>query len=308
MIIDVHYHLMPRVTEKSVAHLLPLVLRAAEAMGKSVDPETLARRALEEWGDPTGERLIASMDEAGIDLTVICMVDDARQAQLGPESVQRGNRIVGHVAARYPGRVVGLAGIDPRRPEAPAMLKQCLDEFGVRGMKYHPDYGFDPAGPDSYRVLEVLARHNGLLLTHTGPLPPPSRNSYSDPRRLSDLAVDFPEITVIAAHMGAAEWRSWANLAAHQPTLYGDLAMWDMLAFRRYELFCRELRGVLDFAGPSKVLFGTDDPIYSVIEPKGTWVRLIRDLPTNAPEGIVFTRKEVDGILGGNAASILGIE
>jgi hypothetical protein len=49
--------------------------------------------------------------------------------------------------------------------------------------------------------------------------------------------------------------------------------MWDMYAFGNYELFCRELR----------------------------------DLPEKAPNGIKFTREEIDAVLGGNAARILCI-
>jgi uncharacterized protein len=308
MIIDTHYHLMPVVTEEMAASMAKYAMGAARIMGKRITPEAIIKKALETWADPTGERLIALMDEAGIDLTVICMVDHAGIPQLTPERIQKANRIVGDVARRYPKRVMALAGVDPRRTEAPDMLKRCFDEFGVRGLKYHPDYGYDPVSPESYKVLEVLADRKGILLTHTGPLPPTSRCKFAEPRLLADLAVDFPELKVIAAHMGAIEWRSWANLAAHQPNLYGDLAMWDVHAFGHYELFCRELRDILDYAGSNKVLFGTDNPIYNTIEPTRNWIRLLKDLPANAPQGIKFTEEEVTAILGGNAAKILGLD
>ena len=307
MVIDVHYHLMPRVTEKIVALSARYAIRAAEIMGKGLTPEAIKKKAFETWGDPTGERLIASMEEAGIDLTVICMVDDAGNSRLTAEAIQRGNKIVGDIAQRYPDRVLALAGIDPRRPEAPDMLRQCFQEFGVRGLKYHPDYGYDPSGTDSYRLLEVLSEYSGILLTHTGPLMPPSRCKFAEPSLLADLGVDFPELKVIAAHMGFINWRSWANLAAHQPNLYGDLAMWDVYAFGHYELFCRELRDILDYVGASKVLFGTDNPILNTVEPTKNWVKLIKELPLKAPEGISFTEEEVAAILGNNAASILGL-
>jgi predicted TIM-barrel fold metal-dependent hydrolase len=308
MIIDIHYHLMPVVPEAVARHFAEHVSRAARIMGKNITAEAIVEKALETWADPTGERLIALMDNAGIDLTVICMVDNAATPQLTRERIQKANKIVGDVARRYPGRVMALAGVDPRRPEAPDMLRQCFEEFGVRGLKYHPDYGYDPSGPASYQLLEVLAENGGILLTHTGPLMPPSRSKFADPSLLADLAIDFPELKVIAAHMGAVEWRSWANLAAHQPHLYGDLAMWDSYAFGRYGLFCRELRDILDYAGYQKVLFGTDNPLFNTVQPTRKWVQLLKDLPAAAPEGIRFTEEEIAAILGGNAASILGLE
>jgi predicted TIM-barrel fold metal-dependent hydrolase len=307
MIIDIHYHLMPAVPEGAAKHFAEHAVRAARIMGKTISPEAIVQKALEQWADPTGERLLALMEEAGIDLTVICMVDDAGVPHLTPERIQKANRIVADVARRYPKQVVALAGVDPRRPEAPDMLRQCLEEFGVRGLKYHPDYGYDPGGPESYKLLEVLAEHGGILLTHTGPLMPPSRSKFADPALLADLAVDFPELKVIAAHMGAVDWRSWANLAAHQPNLYGDLAMWDSYAFGHYELFCRELRDILDYAGCHKVLFGTDNPLFNTVEPTGNWIQLLKELPIAAPAGIRFTEEEIAAILGGNAAFVLGL-
>ncbi|MCJ7664149.1 MAG: amidohydrolase family protein [Desulfobacterales bacterium] len=308
MIIDIHYHLMPAVMEGMAARFAEHAARAAKIMGKTISLEAILKKALETWADPTGERLIALMDEAGIDVTVICMVDDATVPHLTPERIQKANRIVADVAYRYPDRVMALAGVDPRRPEAPDMLRRCFEEFGVKGLKYHPDYGYDPSGPESYKLLEVLAENRGILLTHTGPLMPPSRCKFADPHLLADLAVDFPELRVIAAHMGAVDWRSWANLAAHQPNLYGDLAMWDAQAFGHYGLFCRELRDILDYAGWDKVLFGTDNPLFNTVQPTKNWVQLLKELPAKAPAGIKFTEEEIAAILGGNAATVLGLE
>jgi predicted TIM-barrel fold metal-dependent hydrolase len=84
--------------------------------------------------------------------------------------------------------------------------------------------------------------------------------------------------------------------------------MWDALALGNYKLFCRELRAILDLAGPTKVLFGTDNPIFNTVNPTRDYIRLIKDLPEKAPDGITFTEEEVNGILGGNAASMLGLE
>ena len=249
--------------------------------------------------------MIAWMEESCVDFTCIVTVDHIEN---DAGITQNGNRIISEIAQKNPNRVTALAGIDPRRPEAPDMLKQCFDEFGMNGLKYHPDHGFSPSGPESYRLLEIVQDNGGILLTHTGPLPPPSRPKFTDPLLLSDLAVDFPDLKVIAAHMGFTGCRSWAGLAERQPNLYRDLAMCDAYAFGHYELFCRELRDLLDYAGASKVLFGTDGPVFESVIPTKKWIQLLKDLPEKAPEGIHFSEEEIDGILGGNAASILGLK
>ena len=307
MIIDVHYHFMPALSRAASKGTSTHAVQVAGIMKTEIDPNVFAENAYETWPDPTGERLIAGMEDKGIDLTVICMVDNAGNPRFRSESMQRSNKAAADIAQKYPGKVLALAGVDPRRSEAPEMMRQCMEEYGMRGLKYHPDNGYHPCSPESYRVLEVLAENNGILLTHTGPLPPPSRAKYAESALLADLAVDFPDLKVIAAHMGYVDWRPWASLSLNHPNLYGDLAMWVAFAVGNYDLFCRELRDILDYAGPSKVLFGTDDPIYNTLFPTKDWIKLLKDLPDNAPEGIAFTRGEIDAILGGNAADVLGL-
>jgi hypothetical protein len=307
MIVDVHYHMIPMMPEEMIGSLLEDPIRVARIMGKDVNPAALFEKAKALWGDPEGEKLIESMDEAGIDFTVVCAVDNAASDVFTPELVAWQNRTVAEVARKHPDRVMALAGVDPRRGNAADLLRQAFEEFGMRGLKYHADYGYDPSGPESYKLLEILQENCGVLLTHTGPLVPPSRPKYSEPLLLADIGVDFPDVKVIAAHMGQANWRPWAVLATHQPNLYGDLAMWDALAFGRYELFCRELRDLIDYAGVGKVLFGSDDPILQVVRSTRDWIALLKGLPTDAPAGIRFTDGEVTAILGGNAAALLGL-
>jgi predicted TIM-barrel fold metal-dependent hydrolase len=305
MIVDTHYHFISTVTEEVAERLAVYPIWAAEIMGKSVDRQAILREIAGTFADPMGDRLLRYMEDTGVDCTCICTADNMQLRTL--EEAQKLNQQMGAIAARYPNRVLAFAGVDPRRPEAPEMLKACFEIHGLHGLKYHPDHGYDPSGPESYRLLEIVQSHNGVLLTHTGPLGPPARPKYADPVLLADLAVDFPELKVIAAHMGLVHWKPWASLASHQPNLHGDLAMWDPYAFGRYELFCRELRALIDYAGITKVLFGTDNPIFGIVVPTRDWIQLLRDLPSNAPAGSKFTEDEVNAILGGNAARLLGL-
>lgn len=307
MIIDTHHHQILSVSDKMIHSILPDSIRFSKIVHKHVDMDRLVHRAREIWPDPDGEKLITGMDESGIDFTIICGVDHIEDKELTPDLLRRTNMAIADIAGRYSDRVISLAGIDPRRDNAAGMVRECMEEFGMRGLKYHPDMGYDPVGPESYRLLEIVNNMEGILLSHTGPLAPPSRCKYADPMLLADIGVDFPNVKVIAAHMGQINWRQWAALAAHQPNLYGDLAMWDLYAFGHYELFCRELRDIIDLAGIDKILFGTDDPVFKAVRSTGDWIRLIKELPEKAPKGIEFTHEEVKAILGGNAARLLGL-
>lgn len=307
MIIDTHYHYSAATKELMEAmfqiddSMIRFLHRLSRRTGKDISLDDYKKIAAETWGDPTGERMIENMDEAGVDISVLIGGDNLS------DEVQGMNKQVGKIAQKYPDRVIALAAVDPRRDNGVDMLKQCFEEFGAKGLKYHPDAGYDPGGKDSYKLLEVVSKYNGILVTHTGPMMPPGRSKLSDPMLLADIAVDFPDIKVIGAHMGGANWRSWASLALFQPNFYGDLAGWDLIANTNYSLFCRELRHIIDWAGLDKILFGTDMPYNPILMPLKNWVQLIKDLPVKSPDGISFTNDEVDAILGKNAESVLGL-
>ena len=307
MIVDVHYHLIPMdLPPVFLNQMVEEPLRAARIMGFEPNKEELVQKASQLYGDKDGKNLFMIKDKAGIDFTVVCHVDNAENKLITPEFTQTFNKNISDIANKYPDQLMAFAGVDPRRPEALDMLKQCFEEYGMKGLKYHADNGYDPSGPESYLLLEYLEKKNGILLTHTGPLTG-MRSKYTEPILLADILADFPNLKIIAAHMGQINWRPWAALSALHPNLYGDLAMWGPFAFGKYELFCRELRDIIDYVGVEKVLFGSDSPVYDIVLPVEDLIEKIKKLPEEAPKGIKFTKEEIDAILGGNAAKLLNL-
>lgn len=308
MIVDVHYHPIIGPTEMYkliIQALAKLFVQYAKKMNRPMEAETFIRKAEESLlDDPDGEKIIEHMDENGIDFCLMLMGDFLQAPE---ELIMANNKIAGELSQKHPTRLLALAGVDPRRPNASDLLKQCLKEFGCRGLKYHADNGFDPTSAESYELLKTLNELNGLLLTHIGPLSAPMRSKFAEASLLADVLTDFPGLPIIGAHMGFLNWRPWASLAAYNENFYGDLAMWDEKAIGNYNFFCRELRDLIDAVGVEKVMFGTDDPYNTVLRPTKEYIRLIKELPEKAPEGIQFTIEEVEAILGGNAAVLLGL-
>ena len=71
MIVDVHHHFSPVVSEQRVRKAGEHLLQAAAKMNVEIDFEAMVNQALRTWADPTGEHLIASMAESGIDVTCV---------------------------------------------------------------------------------------------------------------------------------------------------------------------------------------------------------------------------------------------
>ncbi|MBI5115824.1 amidohydrolase family protein [Candidatus Poribacteria bacterium] len=306
IVVDVHYHFLPIIPEDFIDLLTGEIAYGFKKRGEAPDQETLRRTARETLIDPEGALVLERDRQLGVDVTCI-NITDFPVPGIDAELVLRSNKIAADLARRNPEKFFAFAGIDPRRPAAAEIAKTCLENYGMIGIKWHPDFGFDPTSAEAYEVLKVLDKNNGILLTHTGYLPG-GRCKYTSLSQICDILVDFPDLRVIAAHMGKTAWHEWAGLAHDFPNLYGDLAVWSRYADRNYEFFCRQLRELTFYAGVEKVLWGTDDPFENHTVPTATFVKMMRELPVKSPKGYEFSKEEVDLMLGGNAARLLGIK
>jgi predicted TIM-barrel fold metal-dependent hydrolase len=301
MIIETHYHYI-RLAAPPSATLGESWYRDGERTGTKVSKEDYKRQIDDLVTDPDCDKLVKRMESDGIDYTVICYVDSVGYGY-GNDRVVESNEFCAKAAARHPGKLIALAGIDPRRANAPVLLRRCLTEFGMKGLKWHPDDGYYPNSPEAYEVLKVLNEFGYPLLTHCSPLPA-SRAKFAHPIHLDDVAKDFPGLNIIAAHMGNLWWHDWLAIAQYKKNLHGDMAMWQIMAIEKPALFRRYLREIVDNIGPYQTLWATDGPLFEPLCPNKKYIEIMKTLTTRGDDGIVFSQEEVDAILGGNAARI----
>ncbi len=311
MIIDFHWHFTMKKLDESDALQRAEIHRAIWERSARIKPEKSLREMAKErvyiTDDPDGAKLLQRMEKAGIDVTVACPIDVMEDSR-DEEAILAENKACANLERRNPGKIIAFASIDPRRKNAPQLLKRCVEEYSMKGLKWHPDYSnFYPNSPEAYEMLEVAQELRIPLLTHTGCMWGQSRGKFTHPLLLDEVALDFPELTIVAAHTGHLLWRDWCAASYFKRNLYGDLAEWNILAVGQYEFFCRFLREVIDISGADRILFGSDGPWFELLVSNERWVQIIKELPRNAPEGIKFTDEEVAAILGGNAQKILGI-
>lgn len=303
MIIDIHYHLMNKGWDPDKLFLSAEKL-FAKAFGTSSSEEI--KKMLSAFWDPSGEKVIRFMDEGGIDKCALLVTDWGFGLGEPEVSIDNQNKICARIAKRYPDRLIPFAGIDPRRRNAVELLKKSVEEWGMRGLKFHPDVGFFPDDESFYPFYEKVSEYKIPILSHTGPMFGCLKSKYTQPIYLDAILADFPEITIIAAHMGFCWWPEVAGIAAVKPNLYGCLTGWQSEIQQNYNKFCHDLRAIIDKMGPERILFGTDGPFDSPRFTKKDWIEAIKTLPEKSAEGVTFTNEEVAGILGGNAQKLLG--
>ncbi len=256
--------------------------------------------------DPDGSKLISRMDEAGIDKTFILALDWGYGIGEAIKSVDEINRFYGSIAKAFPDRIVAFAGVDPRRRGAVEILDRAVNDYGCRGLKYHPTSGFYPDGEESYLVLAKAQELGIPLISHLGPISKPLKSKYGQPVFLDAVVNDFPNLPVVGAHLGLCWWQELVNLIAVKETaFYADISGWQGQARRNFAVFCHILRAAFDEATAEKFLWGTDNPVLEGVISAKQWLQMIRDLPENAPEGLTFTPDEIKILLGGNAERII---
>ena len=305
MIVDIHYHYI-RLANPPSTNLINGWLGDAERAGFKGPADNFGPEVSDLVNDPDCDKLAARMQKNGIDVTAICYVDNVGYGN-GNDKIMEANEFCAKAAAKHPRKLIALAGIDPRRPNGPVLLRRCLAEFGMKGLKWHPDDGYYPNSPEAYELLKVLDEFGYPLLTHCSPLPA-SRAKFAQPIHLDDVAKDFPNLNIVAAHMGNLWWHDWLAIAQYKKNLHGDMAMWQVMATEKPALFRRYLREIVDNIGPDQTIWSTDGPLFEPLISNKKYIDVMKSLTTKGSDGIVFSQQEVDAILGGNAVRIFKLK
>lgn len=130
-------------------------------------------------------------------------------------------------------RLVPVGGIHPRHSRDVASdMKRLLDVYRLGAIKLHPPhmeihanaYRTDcPSLADVYRLAGEAKRP---VFIHTGTsVFPGARNLYADPMACDDVAVDFPETTLVLCHAGRPLWYDTAFfLLRRHPNVMLDIS------------------------------------------------------------------------------------
>ena len=172
----------------------------------------------------------------------------------------RVNEYVAEYCAAAPDRLIAMGGVHPRfTDDAAAEVRQAAD-MGVRALKLHPPHmAVEPNaylhGLDALRALYEEAQRLKLpVMIHTGTsIFPGARSRTGEPMPIDDVAVDFPDLTLILAHGGRPLWMEQAFFLVRRfPRVYMDVSSIPPQSILKY--FPR-LAEVAD-----KVLYGSDWP------------------------------------------------
>ena len=207
----------------------------------------------------TAEELIASMDKAGIDLSVVLNI-----GWVSHELCVETNDYILDSISRYPDRLVGFCSIQPRDGDAALVELERCAKAGARGMgEMRPDIqGFDLTDKAIMKPLvDVALRHGLIFLTHSSE---PVGHQYAGkgnitPDILYSFILSFPDLKLVCAHWGGGVpfYALMPEVARALSNVFFDTAATSLLY--QPQIF----KQVSDIVGSDKILFGSDYPLIS---------------------------------------------
>lgn len=226
------------------------------------------------WED-TPDELLALMDDAGIEKTVVTTYAD----EPGPEDGLSRLREYVEVA---PDRFIGFPRMDPRWDDAVDIFERAIVDDGMGGLKLHPVSNLSsPYAPFTLELMDKAAELDVPVLIHSGDA------NFCLPRQIG-YAAERTDATIIMAHCGGFfNANSCVEVAAEH-----DNIVLESSAFP----YPSVLQEAVDRLGADRVVYGSDMP------PANPHVELKKI------EVLDLTDAQRERILYGNAADLLGVE
>lgn len=177
-------------------------------------------------------------------------------------------------------------------PDDPDFEKEIafLVEKGIKGIKLHPEYQrFYIDDRRYYPIYESLAASGLVTLFHAGRDPGPFSNDHALPAAFKTLHNDFPELKLVAAHLGG--FNVWNDVLE---VLCG-IGIWFDISAVRGSLDPGQVEQIVKTNGTDYILFGSDSPWFDQREIVA-WV-----------DSLDLTMSEKENILSKNAIRLLAV-
>jgi uncharacterized protein len=227
---------------------------------------------------------LAMMDQGGVSKSLI-------SAWVAPRNVMISNDEVAAFVAQATDRLIGVGSVDISKPMAAVRdIRRCITELGFKAIRVLPWlWELPPTDRRFYPVYTACCELGVPFCTqigHTGPLMP---SEVGRPIYIDQVALDFPELKIVAGHIGYPWTDEAIAVATKHENVFIDTSAYTV---SRYP---SQLVDFMRGHGRSKVLFGTNYPMI---------------MPAKALDGLgqlALGEAVETAFLAGNAQRVFGI-
>lgn len=250
-----------------------------------------------DWKPKTEEEIVQELKDAGVQVLLVAF--DAETAIGTPKTT---NDHVASLRRKYPDTIIqGWASVDPWKGKlAIQEAERAIKELGLIGVHFHPVVGqFAPDDKRFYPLWEKMVELKAPVMIDTGftgmgagvPGGMGGHLKYAKPfPALDDLAADFPDLTIIAAHPAWPWTEEMIAIALHKANVYWELSGWGPKYFP--DTLKRDISRRLQ----DKIMFGSDYPSI-------THKKLIQDW-----ESLGYKDEVLEKVFYKNAQRVLQLE
>ena len=193
---------------------------------------------------------VGALDAAGVGVA-LC------SAWVGPQGAMISNDEVAGFVRQSGGRLLGVGSVDIRKPMAAMReVRRCVQELGFKAIRILPWlWEVPPTDRRFYPVYAACCEAGVPFCTqigHAGPLMP---SEVGRPIYLDQVAIDFPELTIVGGHIGYPWTDEAIAVSTKHERVYIDTSAYTV---RRYPA---QLVEFMRSHGRHKVLFGSNWPM-----------------------------------------------
>jgi predicted TIM-barrel fold metal-dependent hydrolase len=222
-------------------------------------PEALAQYWHHAWVPKTEEQVVQDFTAAGAEAVLVAF--DIETIVGAPPCT---NDYVAAMRDRHPGRIIQAWGaVDPFKETAIADAEHAIRDLHLLGFHFHPIMG--RYSVDDRRLYPLWETIDALRVpvmidvgtTGMGAGMPGGHGAiirHAHPAAIDQLAADFPNLTIVAAHPGWPWVEEMIAVALHKGNVAWELSGWAPKYFP--EPLKRDIRGRLT----EKIMFGSDYP------------------------------------------------
>lgn len=199
---------------------------------------------------PSAEELIKLMDEAGIDIACVSSTKSLYY------DFREGDRELLNKLSSFKDRLVGFACVNPMYEEARELLMEEVEDYGVKGLKLHPQHhGYSLENKFIQWIFEEAARFRVPVLIPIRVQAASESPSYLAPvkvEKVEAVAERFPDLKLLVG--GVTYWELFEVTSAmrRHENMFIELSFFD--TYKGIEALVRKL-------GNSRIFFGSGMPI-----------------------------------------------
>lgn len=257
--------------------------------------DALAKYWNRSWTAKEEHEVIKDFTDAGVEAILVAL-DLETTVGTPPCS----NDYVSAMRKRYPDRIIqAWAAVDPfKGQQAIGEATRAIQDLGMLGFHFHPIIGhFAVNDRRIYPLFEVINELNVPVLIDVGttgmgagmPGGMGAKLRHAHPSAIDELAADFPNLTIVAAHPGWPWVDEMTAVALHKGNVFWEVSGWAPKYFPPQ--LKTDIRGRLR----DKIMFGSDYPSIP-------HARLLREWSE-----LGYADDVMERVFHGNAERVLGL-